>query len=128
MESKVFELVHDLSDNYAEIVKHADRGLYLKVIPENRVKERYPSDEMVFVAIHYARGMRGSTLKEFSKETHLQVLNLHSGKQVLWDSQLLVDAVNYYCTVHLGRAYDQLSVHMNGRLLPFEDDNSFVNG
>lgn len=121
-----FELIFDLSDGKTEIIKHSEYGLYLKVLPEERKKDRYATDEMVFVASFYGRSLSGKPLKDHVKTAHLQVMNLNSGKNVLWDAQLLTDAVKFYCVEHLDRRLDKLSVHFNGRLMPFEEDHSFI--
>jgi hypothetical protein len=120
-----FELIQDLSDSQTEIVKHTELGLYLKVLPEARKRSRYAADEMVFVATLYRRSLSGKKLADHFDTVHLQVMNLNSGKRILWDADLLANAVRYYCTEHLDRRLDRLSVHHNGQLMPFEDDHSF---
>lgn len=120
-----FELIQDLSDGRTEIVKHTELGLYLKVLPEERKRTKYAADVMVFVATLNRRSMSGIKLDDHFDTVHLQVMNLNSGKRVLWDADLLASAVRYYCSQHLDRRLDRLSVHHNGQLVPFDDDHSF---
>lgn len=121
-----FELIFDLSDNRTEIIKHSEKGLYLKVLPELRQRKKYPADEMVFVAKLYRRGLSNRKLIESSDEVHLQVMNLHTGKNILWSAHLLIEAVRYYCSEHLDRRLENIYVHFNGNMIVFDDDCSFA--
>jgi hypothetical protein len=126
MQFSKFEVVQDLSDGRTEVVKNADVGLYLKVIPEDRHKDKYPSDSMVFVARMRRRGLSGRPIGELTDTVHLKVIKHTGGDQSLWSAELIIEAVRYYCGEYIGSPAEQIHVHFNGRLLPFDDSYAFI--
>lgn len=116
-----FEIIYDLSEGRTEVVKHADGGLYLKVVPEGHHKHQYASDAMVFVASMRRRGLSGRPIGELKDTVHLKVIKHLECDKSLWTADLLIEAIQYYCNDHIGSPAEQIHVHYNGRLLPFDD-------
>lgn len=126
MNYEKFEVVQDLSDGRTEVVKNADVGLYLKVLPESQHQDKYASDAMVFVAKMRRRGLSGKPIGEIKDTVHLKVMKHLERERSLWSADLLIEAVRYYCAEHVGSPAEQIHVHFNGRLLPFDDSYGFI--
>jgi hypothetical protein len=126
MQFSKFEVVQDLSDGRTEVIKNADVGLYLTVIPEDQHKDRYASDAMIFVAKMRRRGLSGRPIGELTDTVHLKVMKHLEGNRSLWSADLLIEAVRYYCVEYVGSPAEQIQVHFNGRLLPFDDSYGFI--
>jgi len=120
-----FTLINEPGADPSEIISLKDLGLFLKVIPAHLQRECYPADHIVFIAKFFAKTMRGGLNKDASKETHFQLLNLHSEKRRFWDNELFRSAIDYYCREHLQKPCNELAMVMNGKLFKWDDDQYF---
>lgn len=126
MNFQKFEIVQDLSDGRTEVIKYADAGIYLKVIPKDKQKQIYSSDAMVFVASMRRKGLSGRPIEELTDTVHLRLLRDGNGKRAFWNAELLISVVKFYCSNNIGSPAEQIHVHFNGRLIPFDDSYAFI--
>ncbi|WP_158826973.1 hypothetical protein [Mucilaginibacter lacusdianchii] len=125
MAKQKFTLMNEPGADPSEVISLKELGFYLKVLPDYLQKDSYPADHIIFIAKFFAKTMKGGLNKDSSKETHFQLLNLHSEKRQFWDYDLFKSAISYYCHEHLNKKYHELAVIMNGRLIKWDDDQYF---
>lgn len=125
MAKQKFNLTNEPGADPTEIISSKDLGFFLKVIPEHLQRECYPADHVIFIARFFAKTMKGGLNKDALKETHFQLLNLHSEKRRFWDFDLFESAISYYCKTYLNRNYNELAMIVQGRLIKWDDDQYF---
>lgn len=122
MGKRNFEVALDPGNLNQQFIKFKELGLLIKVLPEQERKERYPADHLYLVAVFHARTMQGRFNPERCKYLFFQVMNLHSEKRLLWDWDLMQDAVDYFCDEHWGESFQELNRIENGKWVKWDHD------
>jgi len=125
MAKQNFEISFDPHDIHLQLIKDKTLGLYIKVITDQEKKSRYPADHLYLVAIFHAKKMGGGFIPDRCTYQFFQVLNLHSEKRLLWDWDLMQDAINFYCDECLGYRYQELNRIENGLWIKWDNDVYF---
>jgi hypothetical protein len=125
MTRKGLELCFDPRDIHLQIIRNQGISLYIKVLPDHERKPRYPTDHLYLVAVFHAKKMGGGFIPDRCTYQFFQVLNLHSEKRLLWNWDLMQDAINFYCDNHLGYRYQELNRIENGLWVKWDNDVYF---
>lgn len=117
-----FEITRDPGNLQQQFIKHQEFGLLIKVLAGQEKKDRYPADHLYLVAVFYSKTMYGKFNPERCKYQFFQVMNLHSEKRLLWDWELMKDAVYYFCEGHMGNSCQEVNRIENGVWVKWDND------
>ncbi|MFD1256949.1 hypothetical protein ACFQ3S_09085 [Mucilaginibacter terrae] len=120
-----FEIALEPGDLHQQFIRFKELGLLIKVLAEQERKDRYPADHLYLVAVFHSKSMYGKFNPERSKYRFFQVMNLHSERRLLWDWDLMKDAVDYFCDEHLGESCQEVNRIENGKWVKWDNDVYF---
>lgn len=120
-----FEITRDPGNLQQQFIKHQEFGLLIKILAGQEKKDRYPADHLYLVAVFHSKTMFGRFNAERCKYRFFQVMNLHSERRLLWDWDLMKDAIEFFCEGHLGEPFQDINRIENGKWVKWDNDVYF---